>query len=74
MIGSYSWSYSVSGQSTARSGDMYCSSCTVDVTDVAITDSVSVSNTTGELWAALHALCCLRCVSDCACVLRWLLQ
>ena len=74
MIGSYSWSLSFAGRSAAQSGDTYCSGCTVNVSDVAITNSVAVSNAPGELWAALHAFQCRRCVCDCACMLRWPLQ
>jgi hypothetical protein len=48
MIGSYSWSFSNSGASTAASGDTYCSSCTVNVSDVAIANSVAASNTSGN--------------------------
>ena len=43
MIGSYSLSFSDSGGSTAQSGDTYCSGCTVNVSDVAITNSMAVS-------------------------------
>ncbi len=48
MIGSYSWSFSYSGPSTAQSGDTYCSGCTVNVSDVALTNSVAASNTIGN--------------------------
>ena len=72
MIGSYSWSISPSGQSNAQSVDTYCSGCTVNVSDVAITNSVA--NATGELWAALQVLKYRRCVCDCSCMLRWPLQ
>ncbi len=75
MIGSYSFSFTLEGEwSNAQSGDTHCSGCTVNVSDVAITNSVAVSNTTGELWVALHALQCRRCVRGCAFVLRWLLH
>ena len=67
MIGSYS--YSISYSSTTQSGDTYCSGCTVNVSDVAITNSVA--NTTGKLWAALQVLKFRRCVCDCSCMLRW---
>ena len=50
MIGSYSWSSSFSGTSTAQSDHTYCSGCSVNVSDVAITNSVAVSNaTTGHV-------------------------
>jgi hypothetical protein len=74
MIGSYSWSFSSSGPSAAVSGDAYCSGCTVNVSDVAITNSVALSNTTGKLRAALLALHCWRCVCNCTRVLRRLLH
>ena len=72
MIGSYSWSLSPSGPSIAQSGDTYCSGCTVNVSDVAMSNSVAASNTKGGLWDALYALLCWRCVRGCTCVLRWL--
>jgi hypothetical protein len=57
MVGGYSWSVStVADLSTAKSGDTYCSGCTLNVSDVTITNSVAVSNATGEVWAAWHAL------------------
>jgi len=60
MIGSYSWSYDqdTTGDSMAKSGDTYCSSCAVDVSDVTIINSAAVSN--GKLCAAfclMHRLC-----------------
>ena len=56
MIGSYLWSFSISGQSTAQSGDTYCSGCTVNVSDVAIANSTAVSS----MLAAFYALQCWR--------------
>jgi hypothetical protein len=69
MIGSYSWSSNQVASSSAQSGDTYCSVCTVNVSDVVISNSVVVSKTTSKLWAAFHALQFLRCVCGCACVL-----
>ncbi len=48
MIGSYSWSVDSFNPSAAQSGDTYCSSCAVDVSDVTIINSSAVSNTTGK--------------------------
>ena len=58
MIGSYLWSFSISGQSTAQSGDTYCSGCAVNVSDVTVTNSIAVSNGNGagKLCTAFHAL------------------
>jgi hypothetical protein len=61
MIGSYSRSYSGSRSATAQSGDTYCIGCTVNVSDVTITNSEAVSGSS-KLWAAFHALQCRRCV------------
>ena len=60
MIGSYSWSYDFSGQSIARSGDTNCSGCTVNVSDVAMSNSTAVSSATGNMLAAFYALQCRR--------------
>ena len=53
FIGSYSWSRILSatwyGQSsTAQSGHTSCIGCTISVFDVAIINSIAVSNTTGK--------------------------
>jgi hypothetical protein len=67
MIGSYS--YSNSGQSTAQSGDTYCSGCTVNVSDVAFINSFALSNA-GELWAvcAARVVVLAQCSLVCLCV------
>ena len=70
MIGSYSWSADDSGQSDANSGDTYCSGCAVNVSDVAITNSIAVSNTPGKLRAAFRLLQLLCSDNDCVCALR----
>ncbi len=60
MIGSYSWSFSGSPSkiaSIARSGDSYCSGCVASMSDVAVTNSIAVSNGTGKLCAAFHTSC-----------------
>jgi len=72
MIGSYSSSFAVSGDSTARSGDTYCSGCAVNVSDVAIVNSIAVSNATGKLCPVFRILQRLCSAHDCVCVLRWL--
>jgi hypothetical protein len=54
MIGSYVWSKSVTAGSIADSDGTYCSGCKVNVSDVAISNSVAVSNTSSELWAAMR--------------------
>ena len=65
MIGSYSWSFSPYDQfSTAQSqsGNTHCIGCAVNVSDVAVTNSTAVSNTTGELRAVFHVLQCVVAV------------
>ena len=61
MIGSYSWSFSDVSQSKtasmARSGNTYCSGCAVSMSDVAVTNSIALSNGTGKLCAVFHTLC-----------------
>ena len=56
MIGAYSLSFSYDYQSTAQSGDTYCSGCTMNVSDVAIANSVAASITKGNMLAAIYAL------------------
>jgi len=68
MIGSYSWS--ALGRSSSTSGDTYCSGCAVHVSDVAIINSIAVSNTTGELCASFRLLQQLCSAHDCVFVLR----
>lgn len=75
MIGSYSWSYDDDnyGYSMAKSGDTYCSSCTVDVSGVTIINSTAVSK--GKPCAAfrlLQRLCSVTSAHDCVGVLQWL--
>ena len=72
MIGSYSWSFKDIGQSTARSGDTYCSGCAVNVSDVAIINSIAALNATGKLCPVFRLLQCLCSAHDCVCVLQWL--
>ncbi len=68
MIGSYSWSHA-DRLSLAQSGDTYCSSCAVDVSDVAIINSTAVSNIFGKLYAAFRLLQRLCSAHDCVCVI-----
>jgi hypothetical protein len=56
MIGAYSLSFSFFSSSSAQSGDTYCSGCTMNVSDVAIANSVAASITTGKMLAAFYAL------------------
>ncbi len=56
----------------AQSGDTYCSGCTVNVSDVAIINSVAVSNTTGKLCAAFRLLQRLCSARNCVCLLQLL--
>jgi hypothetical protein len=55
MIGSYSWSYANTDRSLANSGDTYCSSCAVDVSDVAIINSTAVSSSFSNNGAFVRA-------------------
>ncbi len=70
MIGSYSWSFTDIGQSTAQSGDTYCSGCAVNVSDVAIINSIAVSNATGKLCPVFRMLQRLCSAHHCVCVLQ----
>jgi len=72
MIGSYSWSLAGGSESTAQSGDTYCSGCAVNVSDVAIINSIAVSNTAGKLRAAFYLLQRLCSAHDCVCAMQWL--
>jgi hypothetical protein len=73
MIGSYLWSLVETGRfSTVRSGDTYCSGCAVNVSDVAIINSIAVSNATGKLCPVYRMLQRLCSAHDCVCVLQWL--
>jgi hypothetical protein len=56
MIGSYSWSYAEDlGISFANSSNTYCSSCAVDVSDVAIINSTAVSSRVSNNGAFVRA-------------------
>jgi hypothetical protein len=72
MIGSYSWSVDSFNPSAAQSGDTYCSSCAVDVSDVTIINSSAVSNTTGKQSVKSRLLQFLRSAHDCFSLLQWL--
>jgi hypothetical protein len=55
-IGSYVKSKNGYGNSNGASGDTYCSDCTVTMSHVSIVDSVTRSNTSGRVLAALFIL------------------
>ena len=75
IIGSYSWSLADNTDnslSTALSGDTYCSGCAVVVSDVAIINSIAVSNATGKLCPVFRMLQRWCSAHDCVGVLQWL--
>jgi hypothetical protein len=69
LIGSYSWGDANKGIFHVQSGGTYCSGCAINVSDVAIINSVAVSNTKGKLCAAFRLLQLLCSAHDCVCAL-----